>query len=98
MLNKKIPKGFGIFLKRLVRTSELPTALWFWISKMPSKLRQNTMPSGEAARQHLPKSVNLQIGGEGGSRTHKSLRTPVFKTGGIAIIRPLQILIYVLDC
>ncbi len=31
------------------------------------------------------------IGGGGEIRTHKSLRTPVFKTGGIAVIRPLHL-------
>ena len=29
-------------------------------------------------------------GGGGGTRTHKPLRAPVFKTGGITIIRPLH--------
>jgi hypothetical protein len=62
-LNKKIPKGFGIFSKRLVRTSALPTALWFWISKMPSKLRKNTMPRRFAPRLFLMISQKVKIGG-----------------------------------
>src|SRR3989339_1058382 len=68
-LNKKIPKGFGIFSKRLVRTSALPTARCFWISKMPSKLRKNTMPRRFAPRLFLTISQKVKIGGEGGIRT-----------------------------
>ena len=62
-LNKKIPKGFGIFSKRLVRTSALPTALCFWISFRPSKLRKNTMPRRFAPRQFLTISQKVKIGG-----------------------------------
>jgi len=47
-------------------TSALPTALWFWISKMPSKLRKNTMPRRFAPRQFLTISQKVKIGGEGG--------------------------------
>ncbi|MBU2081419.1 hypothetical protein KJ962_01760, partial [Patescibacteria group bacterium] len=68
-LNKKIPKGFGIFSKRLVRTSALPTALCFWISKMPSKLRKNTMPTPQMRGRILTISQKVKIGGEGGIRT-----------------------------
>ena len=63
----------GIFSKRLVRTSALPTALWFWISKMPSKLRKNTMPRRFAPRQFLMISQKVKIGGEGGIPAHPSL-------------------------
>jgi hypothetical protein len=51
----------------------LPTALWFWISKMPSKLRKNIMPRRFAPRQHLSISLNVKLGGEGGIRTLESL-------------------------
>src|SRR3989344_3338375 len=81
-LNKKIPKGFGIFLKRLVRTSALPTAPWFWISKMPFKLRKNTMSRRFAPR--LPTLIfrNVILGGDGGIRTPDDFAAiPVFKTG-----------------
>jgi len=44
-------------------TSALPTALWFWISKMPSKLRENTMPRRFAPRQFLTISQKVKIGG-----------------------------------
>ena len=44
-------------------TSALPTALWFWISKMPLKLRKNTMPRRFAPRQHLSISLNVKLGG-----------------------------------
>ena len=64
-----------------LRTSALPTALWFWISKMPSKLRKNIMPRRFAPRQHLSISLNVKLGGEGGIRTHGRLAsTTVFKT------------------
>ncbi|MFH1283842.1 MAG: zinc ribbon domain-containing protein, partial [bacterium] len=49
-----------------VRTSALPTALCFWISKMPLKLRKNTMPRRFAPRQHLSISLNVKLGGEVG--------------------------------
>ena len=65
---------FGIFSKRLVRTSALPTARWRAISKMPFKLRKNTMPRRNAPRQLLTIFLKVQIGGEGGIRTHGTLR------------------------
>ena len=63
-----------IFSKRLVRTSALPTALWFWISKMPSKLRKNTMPRRFAPRLFLMISQKVKIGGGRGIRTLGILR------------------------
>jgi len=41
----------------------LPTALCFWISKMPSKLRKNTMPRRFAPRLFLTISQKVKIGG-----------------------------------
>ncbi|GMX58043.1 MAG: hypothetical protein YFSK_3780 [Candidatus Yanofskyibacterium parasiticum] len=46
-----------------LRTSALPTALCFWISFRPSKLRKNTMPRRFAPRQHLSISLNVKLGG-----------------------------------
>ena len=45
----------------------------FWISKMPSKLRKNTMPRRFAPRQFLTISQKVKIGGRGGIRTHDEL-------------------------
>ncbi len=39
--------------------------------------------------EYIFSNREASIGGGGGIRTHKSSRTPVFKTGGIAVIRPL---------
>ncbi|MFZ3073793.1 MAG: hypothetical protein WA093_01535 [Minisyncoccales bacterium] len=44
-------------------TSALPTALCFWISKMPLKLRKNTMPRRFAPRLFLTISQKVKIGG-----------------------------------
>src|SRR3990167_5351429 len=55
-------------------TSALPTARWRAISKMPFKLRKNTMPRRNAPRQLLTIFLKVQIGGEGGIRTHGTLR------------------------
>jgi hypothetical protein len=44
-------------------TSALPTALWFWISFRPSKLRKNTMPRRFAPRLFLTISQKVKIGG-----------------------------------
>src|SRR3989338_2725806 len=60
---------FGIFSKRLVRTSALPTARWRAISKMPFKLRKNTMPRRFAPRLFLTISQKVKIGGGGEIRT-----------------------------
>src|SRR3990167_10431929 len=65
-LNKKIPKGFGIFSKRLVRTSALPTGRFRSPSKMLGFSRGNTRPGREARRQPLSISLNVKLGGEGG--------------------------------
>jgi hypothetical protein len=54
---------WGTWVTALVPFSALPTALWFWISKMPSKLRKNTMPRRFAPR--LPTLIfrNVILGG-----------------------------------
>ena len=57
------------FCSKNVRTSALPTALWFWISKMPLKLRKNTMPRRFAPRLFLTISQKVKLGGERGIRT-----------------------------
>jgi len=41
----------------------LPTARWRAISKMPFKLRKNTMPRRFAPRRHLSISLNVKLGG-----------------------------------
>ena len=69
---------FGIFSKRLVRTSALPTARWRAISKMPFKLRKNTMPRRFAPRLFLTISQKVKIGGERGIRTREPLRVTRF--------------------
>ena len=78
--------GIWIFSKRLVRTSALPTALWSWISKMPSKLRKNTMPRRFAPRLFLTISQKVKIGGGGGIRTREGLTLTRFPS---ARTRPL---------
>jgi len=44
-------------------TSALPTALCFWISKMPLKLRKNTMPTPQMRGRILLISQKVKIGG-----------------------------------
>src|SRR3989344_9245568 len=72
-LNKKIPNGFGIFSKRLVRTSALPSGRFRSPSKMLGFSRGNTMPRRNAPRQLLTILLKVQFGGEGGIRTHERI-------------------------
>ncbi len=63
----------GIFLKRLVRTSALPSGRFRSPSKMLGFSRGNTMPRREAPR--LPTLIfrNVILGGKGGIRTPDTL-------------------------
>src|SRR3989338_8451655 len=78
-LNKKIPKGFGIFSRRLVRTSALPSGRFRSPSKMLGFSRGNTMPRRNAPRQLLTIFLKVQIGGGGGIRTHETFRSAAFQ-------------------
>ncbi len=62
-------RNYSEFYSKNVRTSALPTALCFWISKMPSKLRKKTMSRRFAPRQFLTISQKVIISGGEGIRT-----------------------------
>jgi len=64
------------------RTSALPTARWRAISKMPSKLRENTMPRRFAPRLFLTISQKVKIGGVFWTKFEhflRKIRIPNFK-------------------
>ncbi len=86
-LNKKIPKGFGIFSKRLVRTSALPSGRFRSLSKMFRFSRGNTMPRSFAPR--LPTLIfrNVILGGVFWTKFEHSLNKPPTKEASPATAR-----------
>ena len=70
-------------------TSALPTALCLWISKMPSKLRKNTMPRRFAPRQFLTISQKVKIGGVFWTKFELSLsKTPTKEASPVVARKP----------